>query len=144
MSNRLNDREMTLSEGHVFADDASVMRRALLVASQGVGYVEPNPAVGAVIVDQHRRFVAEGFHQRFGQNHAEVNAIAAAGNSTRGAHLYVTLEPCSHHGKTPPCADAVIAAGFSKVFICCHGIIFTRPFRNLLKPKKYNYFINVN
>ncbi|MFY9256269.1 MAG: bifunctional diaminohydroxyphosphoribosylaminopyrimidine deaminase/5-amino-6-(5-phosphoribosylamino)uracil reductase RibD [Fuerstiella sp.] len=110
---------MTLSEGHVFADDASVMRRALLVASQGVGYVEPNPAVGAVIVDQHRRFVAEGFHQRFGQNHAEVNAIAAAGNSTRGAHLYVTLEPCSHHGKTPPCADAVIAAGFSKVFIGC-------------------------
>ena len=110
---------MTLSAGHVFADDASVMRRALLVASQGVGYVEPNPAVGAVIVDQQRRFVAEGFHQRFGQNHAEVNAIAAAGNSTRGAHLYVTLEPCSHHGKTPPCADAVIAAGFSKVFIGC-------------------------
>jgi diaminohydroxyphosphoribosylaminopyrimidine deaminase/5-amino-6-(5-phosphoribosylamino)uracil reductase len=103
----------------VFADDASIMRRALSIATQGVGCVEPNPAVGAVIVDSERRLIAEGFHQRFGERHAEINAIAAAGNQTRGAQLFVTLEPCSHHGKTPPCADAVIAAGFSRVVVGC-------------------------
>lgn len=110
---------MNPSVGDVFADDTSIMRRALLLAARGIGCVEPNPVVGAVIVDIQRRFIAEGFHQRFGGPHAEVNAIAAAGNKTRGAHLYVTLEPCSHFGKTPPCAEAVIAAGFSKVFVGC-------------------------
>ncbi len=102
-----------------FSDDTSVMRRALELARQGLGFVEPNPAVGAVIVDDNFRFVAEGFHQRFGEAHAEVNAIAAAGRQTQGAQLFVTLEPCSHQGKTPPCADAVIAAGFRRVVIGC-------------------------
>lgn len=102
-----------------FADDQDVMRRALEIARRGIGLVEPNPPVGAVIVDNHRRWIAEGFHQQFGQAHAEVNAIAAAGSRTNSAQLFVTLEPCSHHGKTPPCADAVIAAGFRRVVIGC-------------------------
>lgn len=102
-----------------FCDDIAVMQRALSIAERGIGLVEPNPAVGAVIVDQNRRLIAEGFHQQFGQPHAEVNAINNAGESTKGAHLFVTLEPCSHHGKTPPCADAVVAAGFSRVVIGC-------------------------
>jgi diaminohydroxyphosphoribosylaminopyrimidine deaminase / 5-amino-6-(5-phosphoribosylamino)uracil reductase len=105
------------SSAHVFADDEDVMRRALQIARQGAGHVEPNPAVGAVVVDSNFRFIAEGFHQRCGEGHAEVNAIAAAGQRTQGAQLFVTLEPCSHHGKTPPCADAVIAAGFRRVVI---------------------------
>lgn len=107
------------TEATIFADDQSVMHRALTVAARGIGLVEPNPAVGGVIVDDGFRFIAEGFHQRFGEAHAEVNAIAAAGTQTRGAQLFVTLEPCSHHGKTPPCADAVIAAGFRRVVIGC-------------------------
>ena len=94
------------------------MRRALTVAARGLGYVEPNPAVGAVVVDAERNLIAEGWHQEFGGPHAEVNAIAAAGN-TKGLELFVTLEPCSHKGKTPPCADAVIKAGFSRVVIGC-------------------------
>lgn len=102
-----------------FDDDESVMRRALETARRGVGFVEPNPAVGAVIVDKNRSFIAEGFHERFGEEHAEVNAILQAGTRTAGAQLFVTLEPCSHYGKTPPCADAVIAAGFRRVVIGC-------------------------
>lgn len=107
------------SSVNVFADDAAVMRRALAIARQGIGRVEPNPAVGAVVVDDGLQLIAEGFHQRCGEGHAEVNAIAAAGARTQGAQLFVTLEPCSHHGKTPPCADAVIAAGFRRVVIGC-------------------------
>ncbi|MEQ9410552.1 MAG: bifunctional diaminohydroxyphosphoribosylaminopyrimidine deaminase/5-amino-6-(5-phosphoribosylamino)uracil reductase RibD [Fuerstiella sp.] len=103
----------------IFPDDDSVMRHALNVACRGIGAVEPNPAVGAVIVDAQRRWVADGWHQNFGGPHAEVNAISAAAGRTSGAQLFVTLEPCSHHGKTPPCADAVIAAGFRRVVIGC-------------------------
>lgn len=95
------------------------MRHALAIAAQGIGFVEPNPAVGAVVVDQDRRLIAEGFHRQFGKAHAEVNAIAAAGGATQDADLFVTLEPCSHHGKTPPCAEAVIDAGFRRVVIGC-------------------------
>lgn len=102
-----------------FESETDVMRHALSVARQGLGAVEPNPMVGAVIVDDDLRMVAEGFHQKFGEGHAEVNAIAAAGGQTAGRQLFVTLEPCSHQGKTPPCADAVIAAGFRRVVIGC-------------------------
>lgn len=109
-----------LPTGHSFADDESVMRRALLIAQQGRGSAEPNPLVGAVIVDRDRRLVAEGWHARFGSDHAEVNAIrAAAGTDLRSTRLFVTLEPCSHHGKTPPCADAVIASEFAEVVVGC-------------------------
>ena len=110
----------TLAPGHRFADDESIMHRALQIALQGRGRAEPNPLVGAVIVDHERRFIAEGWHACFGSDHAEIAALkAVASASTVGMRLFVTLEPCSHHGKTPPCADAVIAAGFQEVVIGC-------------------------
>lgn len=96
--------------------DAAAMRRALEVARRGEGFVEPNPLVGGVIA-AGERIVAEGWHQRFGGPHAEVVALDAAGVEARGATLFVTLEPCCHHGKTPPCTEAVIAAGISRVVI---------------------------
>src|SRR5437764_12544149 len=94
--------------------DGQWMRRALELAERGRGYVEPNPLVGAVVV-RDGRLVGAGWHQRYGQAHAEVNALAAAGEAARGATLYVTLEPCCHVGKTPPCTDAVIRAGVARV-----------------------------
>jgi diaminohydroxyphosphoribosylaminopyrimidine deaminase/5-amino-6-(5-phosphoribosylamino)uracil reductase len=90
------------------------MRRALELAERGRGYVEPNPLVGAVVV-RDGQLVGEGWHQRYGEAHAEVHALAAAGEAARGATLYVTLEPCCHHGKTPPCTDAVLRAGIRRV-----------------------------
>jgi diaminohydroxyphosphoribosylaminopyrimidine deaminase/5-amino-6-(5-phosphoribosylamino)uracil reductase len=90
------------------------MRLALAEAVRGRGAVEPNPMVGAAVV-RDGRLVGLGHHARFGGPHAEVEALRAAGESARGATLYVTLEPCCHFGKTPPCADAVIAAGVGRV-----------------------------
>jgi diaminohydroxyphosphoribosylaminopyrimidine deaminase/5-amino-6-(5-phosphoribosylamino)uracil reductase len=90
------------------------MQRALLLAERGRGAVEPNPLVGAVVVRDGKP-VGEGWHQRFGGPHAEVHALQAAGAAARGATLYVTLEPCCHHGKTPPCTDAVLQAGIARV-----------------------------
>lgn len=90
------------------------MLRAIELAERGRGYVEPNPLVGAVVV-RDGQMVGEGWHQRHGEAHAEVNALAAAGEAARGATLYVTLEPCCHHGKTPPCTDAVLQAGIARV-----------------------------
>lgn len=92
------------------------MRRALDLARQGEGRTAPNPPVGAVIVNAGE-IVGEGFHPQAGQPHAEVFALRQAGEKARGAEIYVTLEPCSHHGKTPPCADALIAAGIKSVYI---------------------------
>ena len=90
--------------------DRQYMRRALVLAERGWGQTAPNPMVGAVVVAGDT-IVGEGFHERFGEAHAEVNALRAAGDRARGATMYVTLEPCAHHGKTPPCVDAIIAAG---------------------------------
>jgi diaminohydroxyphosphoribosylaminopyrimidine deaminase/5-amino-6-(5-phosphoribosylamino)uracil reductase len=90
------------------------MQRALELAKRGRGYVEPNPLVGAVLV-RDGQVVGEGRHERHGQAHAEVNALAAAGSAARGATLYVTLEPCCHHGKTPPCTDAILRSGVGQV-----------------------------
>src|SRR5437867_1967810 len=90
------------------------MRRALELAERGRGHVEPNPLVGAVIV-RDGKVGGEGWHQRFGEAHAEANALTEAGEAARGATLYVTLEPCCHHGKTPPCTDAVLRAGITRV-----------------------------
>ncbi len=95
------------------------MQRALELAERGRGWVEPNPLVGAVLV-REGRVVAEGWHGRYGGPHAEVEALRdaeAKGLDARGLTLAVTLEPCSHHGKTPPCTDAVIAAGLSRVVV---------------------------
>ena len=90
------------------------MTRALQLAARGRGCVEPNPLVGCVIV-RGEQIVGEGFHARFGGPHAEVEALRTAGELARGGTLYVTLEPCCHFGKTPPCTDTVIAAGIARV-----------------------------
>ena len=92
------------------------MLRAIELARRGEGFVEPNPMVGAVVVQQGE-VVGEGWHERFGGPHAEVQALAAAGSRAAGATMYVSLEPCCHQGKTPPCTDAVIAAGVSRVVV---------------------------
>ena len=94
--------------------DEKWIRRALELAERGRGHVEPNPLVGAVVV-RDERIVGEGWHEKYGLAHAEVNALAAAGPAARGATLYVTLEPCCHHGKTPPCADAIRRAAVARV-----------------------------
>src|SRR5262245_19757045 len=94
--------------------DSDYMQQALDLARRGQGYVEPNPLVGCVIV-RDGQVVGEGWHQRFGGPHAEIEALKVAGHRAKGATLYVTLEPCCHHGKTPPCTDAVIAAGVQRV-----------------------------
>src|SRR3954463_5708025 len=94
--------------------DVDYMTRALELGARGRGSVEPNPLVGAVGV-RNGVVVGEGWHERFGQAHAEVNALRQAGEAARGADLYVTLEPCCHFGKTPPCTEAVIGAGIRRV-----------------------------
>jgi diaminohydroxyphosphoribosylaminopyrimidine deaminase/5-amino-6-(5-phosphoribosylamino)uracil reductase len=91
------------------------MHHALALAARGRGFVEPNPMVGAVVLDAAGNAVGEGWHQRFGGPHAEAFALEAAGDAARGGTLVVTLEPCCHHGKTPPCTDAVLRAGVRRV-----------------------------
>lgn len=91
------------------------MRRALDLAVRGRGAVEPNPMVGAVVLDAAGALIGEGWHRKFGEAHAEVNALAAAGDRARGGTLIVTLEPCCHWGKTPPCTDAVLRSGVRRV-----------------------------
>ena len=91
------------------------MARALELAAQARGRTSPNPMVGAVVV-AGGEVLGEGYHARAGEPHAETIALAAAGEAARGADLYVTLEPCAHQGRTPPCADAIIAAGVARVF----------------------------
>src|SRR5690242_20476243 len=98
--------------------DEKFLRRSLELAAQGVGLASPNPCVGAVIVDDHGNVCGEGFHTYEGVKHAEVRALESAGEKARGATLYLNLEPCSHHGRTGPCADAVIAAGIRRVVAC--------------------------
>jgi len=90
------------------------MGEALKLAAKGVGWTNPNPMVGAVIV-KNGKIIGKGYHKRFGGPHAETEALAVAKEGARGATLYVTLEPCAHFGKTPPCADAVIKAGIKRV-----------------------------
>lgn len=92
------------------------MRRALTLARRGVGRTAPNPAVGCVIV-RDGQVVGEGWHKKAGAPHAEINALAQAGERARGADGYVTLEPCSHYGKTPPCTVALIAAGLRRLVV---------------------------
>ena len=94
--------------------DLEAMRRALQLAARARGHTSPNPMVGAVIVSGGR-IVGEGYHHRAGEPHAEVHALREAGRRARGSALYVTLEPCAHYGRTPPCTDAIIAAGVSRV-----------------------------
>jgi len=114
-----------MSAPEKFDSPNAVMQYAVELASRGLGRVEPNPAVGAVLVDEHLNLLTSGYHERFGGPHAEVNAltdfVARVEDASfrqellANATLYVTLEPCCHHGKTPPCSEAVIAAGIRKV-----------------------------
>jgi diaminohydroxyphosphoribosylaminopyrimidine deaminase/5-amino-6-(5-phosphoribosylamino)uracil reductase len=97
-------------------DDNRFMQMALAQASRGLGRVNPNPLVGAVIV-RGNNIIGSGYHELFGGPHAEINAIRNANSSIEGATMYVTLEPCSHYGKTPPCADALIEAKIARVVI---------------------------
>jgi len=92
------------------------MARALLLAERGLFTTDPNPRVGCIIVN-NAEIVGEGWHQRAGEGHAEVNALHAAGSLAKDSDAYVTLEPCSHFGRTPPCADALIKSGVKRVFI---------------------------
>lgn len=96
------------------------MERAIELARRGEGYVEPNPMVGCVLIRQEQEnVVGEGWHQQFGGPHAEIEALRMAGGAARGATAYVTLEPCAHAGKTPPCTEALIAAGVVRVVVAC-------------------------
>lgn len=97
-------------------EDEVWMARALELAAKGVGTASPNPCVGAIVV-RDGTVVGQGFHRKAGEPHAEVHALREAGSLARGATLYVTLEPCSHHGRTPPCAEAIIAAGIQSVVV---------------------------
>ncbi len=94
--------------------DTHFMKLALRLAPRGAGWVSPNPMVGAVVV-REGEMVGQGWHRRYGGPHAEVEALRAAGEQARGATLYVTLEPCNHHGRTPPCTEAILAAGVTRV-----------------------------
>ncbi|CAG0909590.1 unnamed protein product, partial [Cyprideis torosa] len=94
--------------------DETLMLLALEEARKGAGRTSPNPCVGAVIV-KDKKVIAKGFHEKAGQAHAEINALRLAGEYAHGATVYVTLEPCSHTGKTPPCCEALVRSGVSRV-----------------------------
>ena len=101
------------------ADDKIWMQRALSLAQNGLGFVSPNPMVGCVIVSESGDIIGEGYHERYGEAHAEVAALKSVTDRAKlkGATMYVTLEPCSHHGKTPPCADLVSKQPLKRVVI---------------------------
>lgn len=110
---------MTAGErGAPSSEDRRFMRRALELAPRGRGRVAPDPLVGAVVV-RDGEVVGEGWHREFGDPHAEVEALRAAGDRARDATVYVTLEPCAHHGKTPPCTEALLEAGVRRVVAAC-------------------------
>ncbi|HSH13536.1 MAG TPA: bifunctional diaminohydroxyphosphoribosylaminopyrimidine deaminase/5-amino-6-(5-phosphoribosylamino)uracil reductase RibD, partial [Desulfurivibrionaceae bacterium] len=96
--------------------DRQLMQLALREAAKGVGRTSPNPCVGAVVV-KNDEVVSRGYHRQAGTPHAEVNALDAAGEQARGATLYVTLEPCNHQGRTPPCTERILAAGVKRLVV---------------------------
>ncbi|MFH0995624.1 MAG: bifunctional diaminohydroxyphosphoribosylaminopyrimidine deaminase/5-amino-6-(5-phosphoribosylamino)uracil reductase RibD [Pseudomonadota bacterium] len=98
-------------------DTGAYMQIALELAAKGAGYTSPNPMVGAVVVDPDGRVIGQGYHQSVGGPHAEVHAIDDAGPAARGATLFVTLEPCNHFGRTPPCTQKILDAGISHVVV---------------------------
>lgn len=109
---------MTESTSNLPPDDLFWMRRAIVLARLGQYSTKPNPNVGCVIV-KDAQLLGEGYHPRAGQPHAEVFALRQAGEQARGATAYVTLEPCAHYGRTPPCAKALVDAGVAKVVVAC-------------------------
>lgn len=111
----------TASMNRLNKDDVTFMRRAIQLARLGEGNVSPNPMVGAVVVAPGGRIIGEGYHRKYGEAHAEVNAIASVAQRDRkllrDSTIYVTLEPCSHYGKTPPCAKLIIDTGLRRVVV---------------------------
>jgi len=103
-------------QGGIDLLEAEFMKRAMELAGKAEGWTSPNPMVGAVIV-KNGRIVGEGFHQKAGTPHAEIHALKMAGREAAGADVYVTLEPCCHYGRTPPCTDALIQAGVARVVV---------------------------
>ncbi|MBS1991877.1 MAG: bifunctional diaminohydroxyphosphoribosylaminopyrimidine deaminase/5-amino-6-(5-phosphoribosylamino)uracil reductase RibD [Cyanobacteria bacterium SZAS LIN-3] len=99
------------------SDDERYMRRCLELASRAEGQTSPNPLVGCVVLDKNGLQVGQGYHARAGESHAEVYALDMAGEAAKGGTLYCSLEPCCHHGRTPPCSDRVIKSGVSRVVI---------------------------
>lgn len=106
--------------------DNKYIKRTIQLARKGIGYVNPNPMVGSVIV-KDAKIIGEGYHPCFGKEHAEIVALRDAGEKARGATLYVNLEPCCHYGKTPPCTDAIIRAGIKQVVV---GMVDPNPLVN--------------
>jgi diaminohydroxyphosphoribosylaminopyrimidine deaminase / 5-amino-6-(5-phosphoribosylamino)uracil reductase len=106
------------------ADYTRYMREAIELAEQGRGTTNPNPMVGAIIIDDDGSIISKGYHKKAGEAHAEVNAIKAAHGNTNGKTMVVTLEPCNHYGRTPPCTKAIIKAGLGKVIV---GMIDPNP-----------------
>ena len=96
--------------------DTDYMCKALQLARNGCGFTSPNPMVGAVIVKEGK-IIGSGWHEKYGEPHAERNALAACSENPEGAVMYVNLEPCCHYGKQPPCTDAIIEAGISRVVV---------------------------
>ena len=99
------------------AQDDAYMRQALRLAARGRGRTSPNPMVGAIVVDGRGAVVGSGYHERAGGDHAEVRALAEAGEAARGATLYCTLEPCCHHGRTGPCVERIVEAALARVVV---------------------------
>ena len=112
ISNTENEKVKTVGSDF----DRRMMQRCLDLARRGLGRTSPNPMVGAVIV-KDGEIIGEGFHPRAGEPHAEVFALKAAGENARGATIYVSLEPCNHYGRTPPCSEAIVAAGLAKTVV---------------------------
>ena len=98
--------------------DSAFMQQALDLAREGIGRCAPNPTVGCVIV-KNEKIIGQARTANSGRPHAETQALAKAGDAAKGASLYVTLEPCAHHGQTPPCVDAIITAGIANVIVAC-------------------------
>lgn len=117
----MNGKRLYLIEEKMTMTDEKYMRRALDLAANGMGYASPNPMVGAVIVAPDGRVIGEGWHRRCGEGHAEVNAVASVSDSDRHllreSTMYVTLEPCAHYGKTPPCAELIIRERIPRVVV---------------------------
>ncbi|MCT2588520.1 bifunctional diaminohydroxyphosphoribosylaminopyrimidine deaminase/5-amino-6-(5-phosphoribosylamino)uracil reductase RibD [Streptomyces sp. N2-109] len=108
-------QEDPVAAGAAAPPELAAMRRALVLAARGLGSTSPNPVVGCVVLDEGGRTVGEGWHQRSGGPHAEVHALAEAGEDARGGTAVVTLEPCNHTGRTGPCAQALLDAGIARV-----------------------------
>lgn len=122
--------------------DEFFMQQVLDLAKQGYGHVSPNPLVGCVIV-KNDQVIATGFHQRFGHDHAEIDALKKINFKAKDATLYVNLEPCHHYGKTPPCVDAVISAGVSRVVIAMLDVNPLTSGKSVKKMKKAGITVQV-